>query len=189
MQPELHPVVLAAARGVLPEWACIRPSRVGHAAAVADLMERWAGELGLSGADRRRWAAAGWLHDALRDANPEDLAPLAGDYPSKVRHGPAVAARLRQLGVDDADLLEAVACHSLGRRGLGPLGRFLYLADYLEPSRPYEPVTHAALRARLPHDHAAATRWVCARRIDDRLRRGKALHPDTVDFWNELVGK
>jgi HD superfamily phosphohydrolase YqeK len=187
-RPVPHPILMAAAHGELPDWARIDQSRLRHVASVAQLLERWAEALDLDEADRIRWAAAGWLHDALRDADPAELAAEAGDYPSKVRHGPAVAVRLRSAGVDDDEFLEAVRYHSLGCRGLRRLGRFLYLADYLEPVRPYDPVRHAALRARLPDDHVTALRWVCARRIDDRLRRGKSLHPDTVSFWNELAG-
>jgi HD superfamily phosphohydrolase YqeK len=187
-RPVPHPILLAAAHGELPDWARIVESRVRHVASVAALLQRWAEELDLAEADRLRWAAAGWLHDALRDADPDELAAEAGDYPRKARHGPAVAERLRSAGVDDEEFLEAVKYHSLGCRGLRRLGRFLYLADYLEPLRPYDAVRHAALRARLPNDHVAALKWVCARRIGDRLRRGRPLHPDTVDFWNELLG-
>lgn len=183
----MHPLIAAAADGRLPDWAAVRPSRRPHLAAVATLLERWARELALTPRDGVRWAAAGWLHDALRDADAGTLEPEAVDYPSGLRHGPAAAARLEQSGVDDEELLEAIRFHSLGRAGFGRLGRFLYLADYLEPGRSFEPVENAALRARLPRDHEAVLRLVCSRRIADTLNRGFPLRPETVDFWNELT--
>ena len=87
----LHPLIIAAGRGQLPEWACVRARRMSHLAGVAELLGRWAVELGLAEHDRTRWMAAGWLHDSLRDADPQTLAADAGDYPKKLRHGPAVA--------------------------------------------------------------------------------------------------
>ncbi len=152
-------------------------------------MAVWAGELALDERDRTRWTAAGWLHDALRDADSGELCSEAGDFPAKVRHGPAAAARLRKAGVNDDELLDAISFHSLGRDGLGQLGRLLYLADYLEPTRTFDPVENAALRARLPADEHAVLRLVCARRLSDTLGRGIPLHPASVSFWNQLAGE
>jgi HD superfamily phosphohydrolase YqeK len=183
----MHPIIIAAGRGELPAWARVRPGRMIHLASVAELLGRWAAELGLDENDRVRWTAAGWLHDSLRDADPGSLAANAADYPKQVRHGPAVAERLRAEGVEDGELLDAIRYHSLGNRGWGPLGRYLYLADYLEPGRPYAPVVNAALRARLPQEPDAVLRRVCALRMEEVLKGGKPLRPETVAFWNELL--
>ncbi len=183
----LHPIIAAAATGELPDWAAVRSRRRAHLAAVAELLGRWADELGLGPRDRQRWMAAGWLHDALRDADAEQLAADAGAYPVRVRHGPAAAARLAAAGVDDRELLEAIRYHTLGRRGWGVLGRFLYLADYLEPGRAFDPVERASLVLRLPHQHAEVLRRVCALRIEYQLEHGVPVHRETMEFWNELV--
>ena len=184
---ELHPAIIAAAAGRLPEWACVSQHRMLHLESVGALLRLWSAALELEDADRVRWAAAGWLHDSLRDASPEDLADKAPEYPREVRHGPAAAVLLRRDGVDDDELLEAVAFHSLGRRGLRRLGRFLFLADYLEPGRTFTPQENAVLRARLPEDEHAVLKVVCARRIEQRLDRGMSLHPKSVEFWNDLT--
>ncbi len=184
----LHPVIAAAAAGDLPEWAAVRSWRRAHMAAVAELLGRWADELGLGRRDRQRWRAAGWLHDALRDADAEGLTAEAGEYPPGVRHGPAVAARLAAAGVEDRELLEAIHYHTLGRRGWGELGRFLYLADYLEPGRSFDPVERASLIVRLPHEPAEVLKRVCALRISYQLGHGVPLHHETVEFWNGLAG-
>jgi 2-amino-4-hydroxy-6-hydroxymethyldihydropteridine diphosphokinase len=184
---ELHPVIAAAARGELPDWAQVSPDRVPHLQRVAALMEHWATSLLLDPRDRARWAAAAWLHDALRDADPSSLVDVAGEYPKKVRHGPAAAAWLRELGVNDEELLQAIAYHTIGHTGLGRLGRFLFMADYLEPGREFENSDREALRNRLPDDEADVLREVCARRIIWRLRDRKDLLRETVEFWNQLV--
>jgi HD superfamily phosphohydrolase YqeK len=103
-----------------------------------------------------------------------------------VQHGPAAAEQLIAEGVDDQELLDAIRYHSLGNSGLGALGRYLYLADYLEPGRPYAPVENAAMRAGLPHEPDAVLRRVCGLRIQEVLNRGAPLRRETVAFWNEL---
>lgn len=183
----LHPVVLAAARGGLPGWAAVGPRRLAHVSRVAALLERWALELDLSDRDRARWVSAGWLHDALRDGDDHLLARLAPGWPEAVRHGPASAALLEADGVTDEELLEAIRYHSVGRSGLGEIGRFLYLADFLEPGRPYIPIERASLSARLPREAEEVLRRVCELRIRAVLEDGLPLHPDSMSFWNDLV--
>lgn len=185
----LHPIVAAAAAGEIPPWGSVRPDRRGHMAAVARLLDLWAHRLDLPSVDRARWAAAAWLHDALRDADPAELAEEAGEFPPPVRHGPAAAARLVRDGVVDDELLEAVRWHTLGSPGWGRLGRFLYLADYLEPGRSFRAAERAALRARLPEEADTVLREVCGRRVAWLTTRRLPLHPRTVAFWNELVGR
>ena len=185
----LHPMIVAAAQGDLPDWACVASDRRPHLAAVAEVMDTWAAELGLDEPERVRWNAAGWLHDALRDADPDELAAEAGGYPPKVRHGPAVAARLRAAGVEDEELLEAVAYHTVGRGGLGRLGRYLYLADYLEPGRTFKNAERTALVRLLPQECETVLRSVCALRIAHLLDCGIPLPKESVDFWNDLAAR
>jgi HD superfamily phosphohydrolase YqeK len=187
----LHPLVLEAADGRLPDWAEAGPERREHIARVAELLDAWADEAELPEEDRQRWRAAGYLHDAVRDAAPESLRPLvSGDLaglPGSLLHGPAVATRLRREGVEDDELLGAIAYHTLGDPGLGPLGRALYAADFLEPGRTYRVEGREDLCARAPSELDAVTREVARLRIAHLLRKGLALHERTVAFWNALV--
>lgn len=73
-----HPLVVAAATGRLPGWAVAGEERRAHMARVAALLEAWARDLGLGRHDVLRWRAAGYLHDALRDASPAELGSLPG---------------------------------------------------------------------------------------------------------------
>ena len=72
-----HPLVSAAAAGSLPGWAVAGGERRAHMARVAALLEAWARDLGLGNRDILRWRAAGYLHDALRDASPAELRSLS----------------------------------------------------------------------------------------------------------------
>lgn len=180
-----------AAAGELPAWAALGGSRRRHAGRVAALMDAWACRAGLPGPDRRRWRAAGWLHDALRDADPDSLRPLAPswaeDLPGPMLHGPVAARRLEDDGVRDRSLLDAIAYHTLGHPDLDACGRALYLADFLEPGRTLRPAWRAALRARMPHALDAVLREVAAARIGHALRSRRPIRPETAAFWNALV--
>ena len=84
--------------------------RYAHGVRVGDLLATWARDLELSERDLVRWRAAGVLHDALKDADTEELRPLLDEeWPPPVMHAPACAARLRADGVSDRSLLDAIA--------------------------------------------------------------------------------
>lgn len=186
----LHEVLRRAAEGRGPEWAVAGAARRRHIASVAACLDRWARARGASETERARWRAAGYLHDALRDADPAGFDPdVAPDWPPALRHGPAAAARLRADGVRDDELLLAVAYHTTGHGEFEELGRFLYLADYLEPGRAFRPQEHAAWRARLPEAMPAVLLEVAAARIGRTLRGGRPLLRETVDFWNRSVSQ
>lgn len=187
----LHPLIAAAADGRLPDWAEASPRRRKHVARVSNLMDRWARRGGLSDDDRARWRAAGLLHDALRDADHDDLrelvAPDLRDRPGKMLHGPGAAARLRDEGVDDEPLLLAVAWHTLGHPDFDTLGKALYLADYTEPGRDYESKKLAKKRARVPDELDAVLLEVATKRVRRSIKKGRPLLDPTVGFWNMLV--
>jgi HD superfamily phosphohydrolase YqeK len=158
---------------------------------VSELMGRWALELGMDPAVVERWRATGLLHDALRDGDPEGLrkvvpAPFR-DLPPSILHAPAAAERLRREGVEDEELLLAVAFHPLGHPRFGSLGRMLYAADFLEPGRSFRRRRREGLRRRMPRDAEAVVREVATMRICWLLEEGKPLHPIATTFWNSLV--
>jgi HD superfamily phosphohydrolase YqeK len=190
----MQPIALLedAASGRLPPWSHAGESRFAHMQRVSTLLGEWADQLDLAPHDRIRWRAAGYLHDALREAPPEELRPLVPDplkdLAGKLLHGPAAAARLRADGVADEDFLRAVAYHTIGHPGLDELGRALFIADFVEPGRRYEPQRLATLRARMPAARDDVLRDVLRSRIDRLLRDGRPMRAETVAFWNTVNG-
>lgn len=189
-EPGLSPVVRAAARGQLPEWARASEKRRAHIGRVATLLGEWADALGLPEAERTRWLAAGWLHDVLRECPPDELRPLVPpafrELPGKLLHGPAAAERLA--GDADPELLDAIRYHTLGSARFGTLGRALYLADFLEPGRRFEPEWTAAMRARMPHEMDAVMREVVRARVQHVTESGSILHPETQALHEQVEG-
>lgn len=189
----LHERVAAAADGELPEWSQVGDARLAHIARVASLMATWAARRGLSATDQARWLAAAYLHDALRETPVDVLRSLVPeelrDLPAGALHGPATAERLRAEGVADLSLLRAVAYHTLGHPELDDLGRALYVADFLEPGRPFLPALREALRSRMPGELDAVAREVAGARIRHLIERDVPLRPETVGFWNVLTAE
>jgi HD superfamily phosphohydrolase YqeK len=175
----------------LPPWSVLGTERRAHAARVVALLEEWAAALGLDPAETDRWRAVGWLHDALRDADPEtlrpELPPGLRDLPGPLCHGPAAAARLRAGGCDDEELLDAVAWHTLGCARFGTLGRALYLADFLDPGRTFLDEWRAALRARMPAELDDVLVEVAASRLRHLIASGCRIRPETHAFWNAIA--
>ena len=163
----------------LPAWAQVTPGRRAHVERVAAVLAQWADALRVSEAEKGRWLRAAWLHDALRDA------PLA----DSIAHGPAAADRAAAEGERDRGVLDAVRYHTVGYAGWDDVGRMLYLADFLDPGRDFDPDGRRALAARVPADRDAVLREVARRRIEWVVSSGWPLHPATVAFWNDLVGR
>jgi 2-amino-4-hydroxy-6-hydroxymethyldihydropteridine diphosphokinase len=156
---------------------------------VADLLQSWAP----SGPSEEplRWRAAGFLHDALRDGDPQELRKMGGpeldQFSDDTLHGPAAAARLRAEGVRDEDFLRAIAYHTIGHPQLDVLGRAVYAADFLEPGRPYRRKWRKSLRDRMPEEASRVLVEVARARIEKQLGDLQRLPEETRAFWNVLV--
>ena len=61
---------------VLPSWARVTDKRRAHIARVTALLDQWARALASTPDERQAWHDVGVLHDALRDADEEELRRL-----------------------------------------------------------------------------------------------------------------
>lgn len=173
---------------VLPAWALVSEKRQAHIERVTHLLDRWSNALNLTPADQQLWHDAGRYHDALRDAPLEQLRLAVGDpsLPDTVLHGPAAAVYLEREGETRSELLDAIRAHTLGNPAWGRVGRALFMADYLEPGRPFSQQDRAFLASHVPVDFDGVFRQVVRTRIEWTLREGKAIFPETVALWNRV---
>lgn len=183
------PLVRAAGKGEMPPWTVAGPERRAHIERVASLLATWADAAALSPEEKCRWVAAGRLHDALRDADPESLRkevpPSFRGFPGKILHGPAAAARLE--GQATEEMRQAIRYHTLGHPEFGALGKALYLADFLEPGREFDREWRASLAARVPDEMDEVLKEVLSARIRHLLDERKPISSQTAEFWSALV--
>lgn len=172
----------------LPAWAEVSEKRRAHIARVTALLDYWAGALALPRDEREAWHDVGVLHDALRDAPEEELRRLTRDTerPMHILHGPAVAERLTRAGEGRVEVLEAIRWHTLGSAHWARTGKALYMADFLEPGRPFSRADRAFLAAHVTADFDGVFRQVVRARIEWTVREGKMLFPETADLWNSV---
>ncbi|MBE3578147.1 MAG: bis(5'-nucleosyl)-tetraphosphatase (symmetrical) YqeK [Limnochordales bacterium] len=143
-----------------------------------------------------RGRLAAWVHDLAREWPAERLLQQAeafgivGDDVERempfLLHGPVIAAWVRQeWGLDDIEILKAVANHTTGRPGMGRLELILYVADAIEPGRSFAGVEE--LRRLASDDLERAALAISESMIHYLLGAGLLIHPQTLLTRNDLL--
>ncbi|WP_448526507.1 bis(5'-nucleosyl)-tetraphosphatase (symmetrical) YqeK [Parathermosynechococcus lividus] len=154
-------------------------------------VETMAAELAVvHGLDVTRAAWAGLLHDLAKYFPPQTLLAMAQQAALPITevdtadphllHAQVSALVARQeFGVTDAQVLAAVANHTLGQPGMDELSCVIFLADSLEPGRGQTPELDELRRiARLNLQEAV---WrVCDRTLAWLIDQHRLIHPRMV---------
>ena len=178
--------------------ANLTPARLEHSLEVMAVMDRLAGIYAL---DRTRALTAGLLHDAAKDfpaAALLEMAERAGlplldscDRHPLYLHGPVGALYVREkLGVDDAQIFDAIYTHSLVENQSdfhAPFSWCLRFADILAPSRSWKDF-HAQLGAvvyagDLRGGALMALDWV----VELFARLNNPVHPHLLHLKQHIV--
>jgi 2-amino-4-hydroxy-6-hydroxymethyldihydropteridine diphosphokinase len=172
----------------LPPWSIASPRRRSHIARVTELALSWASSMRIDRAERDAWRDATRWHDALRDANDDELRAIVPhlDWPASLLHGPAAAARLAEDGERRASVLEAIYWHTVGNARWDRTGRMLYMADYLEPGRKFEREQRAVLAAQVPNDLDGTFREIVDLRLGPRIAAKEKLLPESIALWESV---
>jgi len=150
------------------------------------------------GVSMEKAAVASYLHDIAKTISHDKQAALAKEmgmsakeirsYPPAVLHGPlgALIAR-KELGIDDPDVLQAIAAHSSGCRNMCGVAKVVFVADYIEHTRTF--AGSANLRARKYANLDEATVSVLQHKMQYLLTEKAVIDPRALECWNELVGR
>lgn len=168
------------------------PVLYAHSAGVAETAADLARTLH---ADAKKAYIAGWLHDCARRWPAEELLSFARNNNLAIDelterqpvllHGAVGAALAKSWGIHDAEILAAVANHTLGYPGMPLLGQIIYLADKIEPNRQYPGVDR--LRELAKVDFRTGVLEASAQSISYVLKKTQIIHPISISFWNWLV--
>lgn len=162
-----------------------------HSVSVAEMMLSVADRAGISD---EQAVSAGLLHDLCKAMQSDELAAAAAEYgitddldSPNLLHGPVAAEECRlKLGVEDADVIDAIRWHTTGRAGWSRVGQAMYFSDYSEPLRTHAGAAEA--RATLERDgFEVALLFVIENKLS-HVRKRFTLHPSSEAFaeWAEL---
>lgn len=98
------------------------------------------------GYDLQKAELAGLLHDCAKHFTDEELIARCEKHGILLTEGqkkaPAVIHAIygawlaeHKYGMEDAEILEAIRCHTTGKPAMGILDKILYIADFIEPRR------------------------------------------------------
>jgi len=143
------------------------------------------------GEDCDKALIAGTLHDCAKEIGMDEqrrmAQAVAGDLftDEKLLHSPAGAYMAKeQFGIDDKEILDAITYHTTGRGDMTKLEKIVYLADKIEPARTYTDLS--VMRRIAPTDLDGAVSLCLESVIDKFKRKGRDIHPLTVDFAADL---
>lgn len=150
------------------------------------------------GCDEEKAAFVGLIHDVARAMSPQELLDQAQSRGIPVGkaeraapvllHAPVGAALLqRDWGIEDPEVLEAVACHTTGREGMTLLDKVLFLADKLEEGKEGYYAGLERVRELAEKDLDLALLEFFNWQVRRLVERNALLHPQAIAARNELL--
>jgi len=150
----------------------------------------------LYGADRRKAFLAGLLHDCAKDLSGAELlrkarqsgVPVGVEEEIKpsLLHAPVGALVAgAQFGIQDAEILQAIALHTLGSENMTLLDKIIFVADKIEPGRVFHDAEKWRQTARYNLDKALLGCFDAA--IIKSIRKGEIIHSRAVQARNKFT--
>lgn len=167
--------------------------RFYHSLCVAESAKKLAKQYG---ADENKAAAAGILHDVMKEAPLDEqfeVIKKAGMQITELEKGQkkfyhqiaGVAFAKAELGIDDEEVLNAIRYHTTGRDNMSLMEQIIYLADFISDDRDYKDVD--IMRQKVEEGKEEGMLYATAYTIRSVVKKGKILHPDTVNAYNWLI--
>ncbi|MBW4625261.1 MAG: bis(5'-nucleosyl)-tetraphosphatase (symmetrical) YqeK [Brasilonema octagenarum HA4186-MV1] len=149
--------------------------------------------------DREKAAHAGLMHDLAKCFKPQKLLQMAHEEGLEVDevmaanphllHADVSAIVAREtFGVDDEEVLQAIANHTLGRPGMSPLCSIVFLADSVEPGRGDTPQLQS-LRQLSRQNIYQAVALTCDFTLKLLLESSCLIHPRVILTRNWFLQK
>lgn len=172
--------------------AAVNESRYEHSVRTAEMCAKLCEKCEI---EPKRGYLAGIAHDmckkmdedllmsfASKDGNP--ITQIEKDKPSLL-HGRAAAVKIRQdFGVEDEEIIQAIANHTFGAENLCDLAKILYISDKIEPGR--EHITKEYLKKLFKLSLNEMVYTVLKENLDYLAKKGKSVSGLTMKFMKEL---
>lgn len=171
----------------------LNEKRYYHSLCVADEARRLAEKYG---GDIEKAYLAGLLHDITKNAPDEEHLKIFKEFgiilsdveqnAKKLWHAMSGALYVKNiLGINDPEIIDAIRYHTTAKADMSPLAKILYLADFTSKDRDYEDVD--VIREYVDESLEKAFVYALEYSIIDLVNQGRAIHPDTVQAYNQAV--
>lgn len=161
---------------------------LGVAESAVELAERF-------GADIKKAELAAIFHDYAKFRPKEEMKQIIIeqnmskdllDFHSELWHAPVGAYLVKkEAGINDQEILDAIAYHTTGRIGMTLLEKVVYLADYIEPGRSFPGVDEVREVAKKSLDLAMIQ--AVRNTIAFLMNKKQAIYPDTFYTYNDFI--
>lgn len=163
---------------------------IGVMEAALELAERY-------GVDKEKAELAAIFHDYAKFRDKEEMRRIIIDqkmpqdllqFHDELWHAPVGAYLVeKEAGISDAEVLEAIRCHTSGKINMSMLDKVLYVADYIEPGRDFPGVEQVRESAKSSLDIAVIQSM--KNTITYLLKRSQPIYPDTFHAYNDMTMK
>ena len=173
----------------------LNEKRYYHSLCVADEAKRLAEKYG---GDIEKAYLAGLLHDITKNAPEEEHLQIFKEFgiiltdieKNAKKRGHAMSGALyvkNILGISDPEIIDAIRYHTTAKADMSLLAKILYLADFTSKDRDYEDVD--VIREYVDESLGKAFVYALQYSITDLVNQSRAVHPDTVEAYNQAVLK
>ena len=173
----------------------LNEKRYYHSLCVADEAKRLAEKYG---GDSEKSYLAGLLHDITKNAPDEEHLQIFKEFgiilsdveqnAKKLWHAMSGALYVKNiLEINDPEIIDAIRYHTTAKADMSLLAEILYLADFTSKDRDYEDVD--VIRKYVDESLEKAFVYALEYSITDLVNQGRAIHPDTVQAYNQAVLK
>ena len=173
----------------------LNEKRYYHSLCVADEAKRLAEKYG---GDKDKSYLAGLLHDITKNAPDEEHLQIFKEFgiilsdveqnAKKLWHAMSGALYVKNiLEINDPEIIDAIRYHTTAKADMSLPAEILYLADFTSKDRDYEDVD--VIREYVDESLEKAFVYALEYSITDLVNQGRAIHPDTVQAYNQAVLK
>ncbi|MEE1238785.1 MAG: bis(5'-nucleosyl)-tetraphosphatase (symmetrical) YqeK [Acutalibacteraceae bacterium] len=171
----------------------LNEKRYYHSLCVADEAKRLAEKYG---GNPDKAYLSGLLHDITKNAPDEEHLQIFKEFgiiltdieqnAKKLWHAMSGALYVKNiLEINDPEIIDAVRYHTTAKAKMSLLAKILYLADFTSIDRDYEDVD--VIREYVDESLEKAFIYALQYSITDLVNQGRAVHPDTVEAYNQAV--
>jgi len=146
-------------------------------------------------ADACKAEIAGLLHDCARDLSLGEALNAAAKFdiildnitinsPGIIHAVIGEAVARSEFNITDGEILDAIRYHTTGRKGMAPLEKIIFIADYTESSRDFPGV--GKVRSILEQSLDMAVLYAMENTLEYLISKKQLIHPDTIDAVNSF---